>query len=69
MEKNETMTSLFTNISQVRYQLLRIGVMVDDGDIIQSTIDGLPSSWETFLATIYGQDVQSKFEILWHCFQ
>ena len=69
MEKDETMTSLFTKISQVRYQLLRIGVMMDDGDIVQTTINGLPSSWETFLDTIYGQDVQSKFEILWHCFQ
>ena len=69
MEKDETMTSLFTKISQVRYQLLRIGVMVDDGDIIQTTIDGLPSSWETFLAAINGQYVQSKFEILWRDFQ
>ena len=69
MEKDETMTSLFTKISQVRYQLLRIGVMVDDGDIVQTTINGLPSSWETFLAVINGQDVQSKFEILCHDFQ
>ena len=69
MEKDETMTSLFTKISQVRYQLLRIGVMVDDGDIIQTTINGLPSSSETFLAAINGQDVQYKFEILWHDFE
>ena len=69
MEKDETMTSLFTKISQVRYQLLRIGVIVDDGDIIQTTINGLPSSSETFLAAINGQDVQYKFEILWHDFE
>ena len=34
MEKDETMNSFFTNISQVRDQLLSIGVTIDDDDLI-----------------------------------
>ena len=33
-------------------------------------VDGLPSSWETFMATVCGQENQPTFERLWHdCIQ
>ena len=48
MEKDEGVASFFTKISQVRDQLLAIGVKVDDDDLVQTAVDGLPSSWETF---------------------
>ena len=54
MEKEETVSSLFTKISQVRDQLASIGVVVDEHDLLQTAIDGLPSSWETFLAVVNG---------------
>ena len=60
METVEIVTSFFTNISQVRDQLLSIGVMVDDDDIIQTIVNGLPYSLETFLATINCPIVQPK---------
>ena len=52
MEKDETMASFFTKISRVRDQLTSIRVVVDEDDLIQTVVDGLPSSWETFLATV-----------------
>ena len=33
---------------------------------MQTVVDGLPSSWETFLASVSGRDNQPNFEILWH---
>ena len=45
MEKDETIYSLFTNISQVRDQLMSIRINVNDDDLIQTVVDGIPSSW------------------------
>ena len=43
MDKDEYVNYLFTNFSQVGdIQLLRIGVVVDDDDLIQPIIDGIP---------------------------
>ena len=49
IEKDEIVASLFTNISLIRDQLASIGVAMDEYYLLQTIIDGLPSSWETFL--------------------
>jgi hypothetical protein len=33
---------------------------------VQTTIDGLPESWETFLSSVHGREVQPNFKRLWH---
>jgi hypothetical protein len=49
---------------------LVIGVIMDDDDLVQAIFDGLPSSWETFLSSVSGREIQPKFERLWHdCLQ
>ena len=60
------MASFFTKISQVRDELLAIGVTVDDDDLVQTVFNGLPSSWETFLSAANGREVKPNFERLWH---
>ena len=52
MEKDETVASLFTKISQIRDQIASIGVVTDEDDLLQIAIDGLPSAWETLLAAV-----------------
>ena len=44
LNKDESVGSFFTKITQVRDQLLAIGVTVDDDDLVQTMVDGLPSS-------------------------
>jgi hypothetical protein len=66
MGKDETISSFFSKIAQTRYQLVTIGVAVDDDDFVQTTVDGLPESWETFLSSVNGREFQSNFERLWH---
>jgi hypothetical protein len=66
MGNDETMSSFFSKIAQTRDQLAAIGVSVDDDDLVQTTVDGLPKSWETFLSSINGREVQPNFERLWH---
>ena len=52
MRKDETMSYFFTNISQVKDQLARIDVETDEDDLLQTAIDGLPTSWETFFTLV-----------------
>ena len=44
LEKEEIVAYFFTNIFQVRDHLAIIGVVVDEDDLLQTTIDGIPSS-------------------------
>jgi len=47
-----------------------IGVEVDDDDLVQTGVDGLPSSWEAFLARITVREIQPDFQRLWYdCLQ
>ena len=70
MENDEVVASFFTKISQVRDQLTSIGVVVDDDDLTQTVVDGLLSSWKTFLVVVNGREVQPNFERLRHdCLQ
>jgi hypothetical protein len=66
MEKGESITSFCSRIDQIRDQLLVIGVIVDDDDLVQAIFDDLPSSWETFLSNVSGREIQITFERLWH---
>ena len=54
MERDAIVSSFFTKISEVKDRLSSIGVVMDEDDLIQTTIDGIPSSWETFLNTVNG---------------
>jgi hypothetical protein len=71
MEKYDTVASFFTKISQIRDQLLVIGVLVDDDDdLVHTVVDGLPPSWEVFLSGVNARETQPNFERLCHyCLQ
>jgi hypothetical protein len=66
MEKNDTVATFFSKISQVRDQLIAIGVSVEDDDLVQAAIDGLPAIWGVFLASVNGRETQPNFARLWH---
>ena len=66
MEKDEKVATFFSKIAQIRDQLLAIGDKVEDNDLVQTVFDGLPTTWETFLASVNGRGDQPNFERLWH---
>ena len=66
MEKDESVASFFTKIPQVRDQLFSIEVAVVEDGLLQTSIDGLPYAWETFLGAVNGQEIQPNFKRLWH---
>ena len=66
VNKDEGVGSFFTKIAQVRGQLIAIGIAVDDDDLVQTVVDGLPSSWETFMEFVSGRENHPTFDRLWH---
>ena len=56
MKKDEGVGPFFTKIAHVRDQPATIGITVDDDDLVQTIVDGLPNSWETFLASVSGRE-------------
>ena len=66
MEKDEKVATFFSRIAQIREQLLAIGDKVEDDDLVYTVFDGLPTTWETFLASVNGRGIQPNFERLWH---
>ena len=70
MGRDETVDSFFTNISQVKDQLKSIDVETDEYGLLQTSIDGIPASWETFLVAVNGREEKTNFELLCHdCIQ
>jgi hypothetical protein len=41
---------------------------VEDDDFVQAIFDGLPPSWDTFLASVNARESHPNFECLWHDF-
>ena len=68
MERYEIVALFFTNISQVKDQLARIGVEIDEEYLLQTSIDGIPTSWERFLVAVNGREDNPKFKIIWYDF-
>jgi hypothetical protein len=66
MGKDKTIVVFFSNIAQTGDQLTTIGVVVDNDELVQTEVDGLPKSWEIFLASVNGREAQPNFERLWH---
>jgi hypothetical protein len=66
MGKDDTVATFFSKIVQTKDQLIAIGVPVDDDDLVQIAIDGLPAAWGVFLASVNGRESQPNFERLWH---
>jgi hypothetical protein len=60
IEKNDTVATYFSKISQIRDQLVAIGVSVEDDDMVQIAIDGIPAKWGVFLASVNGRETPSQ---------
>ena len=52
MDKDETIASFFSRISQLKEQLLAVGAQTKEDDFIGAAIDELPDSWDPFISSI-----------------
>ena len=45
----ETIKSYFTRVSQIKEKLQATEEEVENGEIVMTTLNGLPKSWDTFI--------------------
>ena len=60
-QKSETMQSYFTRVAQIKDQLEAIGDMVEEAEIVMTTLNGLPRDWESFIRGIRSRRKMTKF--------
>ena len=59
------MPAYFTRASQIKDQLLDIGDPVEEKELILTTLNGFPSSWDVFVQGICARKKLPKFDKLW----
>jgi hypothetical protein len=65
MQSSETIQSYFTSVSQIREQLEAIGDTIEEAELVMTTLNGLPRSWESFIQGICSGRKLTKFTRLW----
>jgi len=65
MQSCETIQSYFTRVYQIKEQLEEIEDMVEDAEVLMTTLNGLPRSWEGFIQGICSRRKMTKFNTLW----
>jgi hypothetical protein len=65
MNKSYTVSTYFMRISQIKNKLEAIGYSMDDAELVTTTLNGFPSSWDAFVQGICARRKLSKFDKLW----
>ena len=52
IQNAETIQSYFTRVSQIKEQLEAVNEEVENGEIVITTLNGLPRSWDSFIQGI-----------------
>jgi hypothetical protein len=65
MNKSKMIANFFTRISQIKDQLATIGDLVEDVELVTTTLNGFPPSWDPFVQGIFARRKLPKFDKLW----
>ena len=60
-QKSEIMQSYFTRVAQIKEHLEAIGDIVEEAEVVMTTLNGLPKDWESFIQGIYLRRKLIKF--------
>ena len=61
VDKSELMSSYFTRVSQIKDQLAAIGDPEEEKELVLTTLNGFPSSWDVFVQGICARKKLPKF--------
>jgi len=61
MEKEESMQSYFSRVSQIKEQLEAIGDKVEDAEVLMTTMNGLPRHWDSFIQGMCSRKKLTRF--------
>jgi hypothetical protein len=65
MSSEDTVVNYLTKITQIRDQLASINETVEDVELVNATLGGLPGSWEPFVQGICAREQLLGFDRLW----
>ena len=65
IQKAETMQSYLSRLSQIKEQLEAIGDMVEEAEVLKTTLNGLPRERDSFIRGICARIKLTKFSKLW----
>ena len=65
IQNAETIQSYFTRVSQFKEQLEVVGEDIENGEVVMTTFNGLPRTWDSFIQGIYARKKLVKFSRLW----
>jgi hypothetical protein len=65
MTKDDTVALFFMKLSEIKEQLETIGEIMSDRELVLTTLQNLPKSWEPFIQSISGREALPTFERLW----
>ena len=70
IQKVETMQSYFSRASQIKEQLESIGDMVEEAEVVMTTLNGLPRECDSFIRGICARRKLTQFNKIWEeCIQ
>jgi hypothetical protein len=67
MNDDDSITSYFVRISQLRDQLQAIEEIISEKELVNIVLNGLPKAWDAFVASMNTRKEYPTFEELWTC--
>ena len=65
IQNEETIQSYFTRVSQIKEQHEAVGEDIENGEVVMTTLNGLPRSWDSFIQGICARRKLITFNKLW----
>jgi hypothetical protein len=65
---DDSITSYFVRISQLRDQLQAIEEIISKNELVNIVLNGLPKTWDAFSTNMNTRKEYPTFEELWTCF-
>jgi hypothetical protein len=67
MKDDDSITSYFVRISQLRYQIQAIEEIMSEKELVNIVLNGFPKTWDAFSASMNIRKEYPTFEELWTC--
>jgi hypothetical protein len=68
MNDDDSITSYFVKISQLRDQLQAIEEIISEKELVNIVLNGLPKTWDAFAVSMNTRKEYPTFEELWTCY-
>jgi hypothetical protein len=65
MQNSKTIHSYFSRVNQIKEQIEAIGDSVEGEEMVMTTLNGLPRSWDAFIQGICSRKKLPKFNRIW----